>query len=137
MRRNRGEDMGRPKKWTKQKIEEVRHALEEYTNNTDIPILVEFAYQSGVTRQRLYEFAGENQAFSDTIRKCLEKKEAVLEKKALTKEVNHSMAIFSLKQMGWRDTPKEEDQGAEALNKLVEAIEQNINVQSETKGSSN
>ena len=32
------------------------------------------------------------------------KKEAQLERLALRKEINHTMAIFSLKQLGWKDT---------------------------------
>jgi hypothetical protein len=35
---------------------------------------------------------------------CIAKKEGALERMALEGKVNTSMAIFSLKQLGWKDT---------------------------------
>ena len=48
--------------------------------------------------------------FSTLLKKCIAKKEANLEKGALTGKLNPSMAIFSLKQLGWRDKKEEEVQ---------------------------
>jgi hypothetical protein len=44
-------------------------------------------------------------------RQCLTKKEAQLERKALYNEINVSMAIFSLKQLGWSDRTEQTHRG--------------------------
>lgn len=94
---------GRPIKWTDKKIEEINALLENYIEITDIPIVAEFAYINDITRQRLYEFAEQNSRFSDTMKKCVTKKEAQLERFGLLNVINPVMGIFSLKQLGWRD----------------------------------
>ena len=40
--------MGRPKKYTDEKIEEIRQTLLDYIDKTNIPILVEFAYKNNI-----------------------------------------------------------------------------------------
>ncbi len=77
----------------------VRKKLIEYTQSTDIPIIAEFAYLNGVDRQRLYEW----DELEDALKACIAKKESALESLALAGKVNCSMAIFSLKQLGWTD----------------------------------
>lgn len=74
----------------------------DYIVKTDIPIVSEFAWTQGLHRQQLYEMA----ELSDAIKMCVTKKEYALESKALREEVNVSMAIFSLKQLGWSDQQK-------------------------------
>jgi hypothetical protein len=71
----------------------------QYIIETDIPIVSEFAFNSGLHRQQLYEMP----ELSDAIKFCITKKEMALEKKGLKNEVNTTMAIFSLKQLGWKD----------------------------------
>lgn len=91
--------MARPRKLTKKRVSELVKAMEEYTANTDVPILSEFAYQHGVLRETIYDY----DEFS-TVRKALiAKKEAQLERLALVGVVDKTMAIFSLKQLGWSD----------------------------------
>jgi len=90
---------GRPLVWTNEKIKKVVADMEEYTNETDIPIVAEFAYLNGFHRTQLYEHDG----LTDALKRMITKKEAQLEKMCLFNVVNASMAIFSLKQMGWRD----------------------------------
>jgi hypothetical protein len=87
----------RPRKWDRA---ELLQALLDYIEDTEIPILAEFAYQHGIYRQRLYEW----EEFADAIKVCTAKKEAQLERLALAGKVNVAMAIFSLKQLGWKDT---------------------------------
>lgn len=90
---------GRPVEYTEERIAEICKAMEEYTENTDIPIVAEFAYKHNIRRSTLYEYAG----FSYALKRMIDKKEAQLEKRALQGEVNSPMAIFSLKQLGWSD----------------------------------
>lgn len=87
------------KKNTLEKNEKILKLLDEYIEKTDIPILVEFCYLNNIRRQFLYE----NKLMTDSIKRLIEKKEAQLERKALNKEIEKTMAIFSLKQLGWKD----------------------------------
>lgn len=79
--------------------------LEKYIDETDIPIVSEFAYKNGLHREQMYQLGEE---FSYTIKKLISKKEAQLERKGLNKEIDKTMAIFSLKQLGWRDVQEVE-----------------------------
>ena len=102
---------GRPTKYTAEVIEQIRQDVEEYTELTTIPIVAEFAYKHKIPRQKLYEFAEKNDEFNDTIKALIDKKEAQLERLALEKVIDKTMAIFSLKQLGWKDTHEVEHGG--------------------------
>ena len=91
--------MARPVEWTEERRGEILRLFLSYVENNTIPIIAEFAYQNHINRQRLYE----REEFSDAIKECIAKKEANLEKGALTGTLNPSMCIFSLKQIGWTD----------------------------------
>ena len=89
------------------KINELNKLLIEYIENTDIPIVAEFAYKNNIRRQLLYE----NEILSDTTKRLINKKEAQLERQALGNTINTTFAIFSLKQLGWRDNKDMEISG--------------------------
>jgi predicted CopG family antitoxin len=74
-----------------------------------------------VPRQKLYEFAEKNEEFNDTIKELIDKKEAQLERLALEKGIDNTMAIFSLKQLGWKDRTETEHTGTVGI-KLVDDI---------------
>lgn len=78
---------------------EVLIAFDEYIETTEIPIVAEFAALQKLSRQFLYD----NEEFDDAIKRCTCKKEAALERQALKGDINVTMAIFSLKQLGWKD----------------------------------
>ena len=82
-----------------EKVLEICEAIKAYTDNVTVPIISEFCYKNDIRKQRLYE----DDRFSDSIKRLIEKKEANLEKLALAGKVNTTMAIFSLKQLGWTD----------------------------------
>ena len=105
--------MGRP---PKVKIEDLINDADAYIAEADPPILAEYAHKHGITRQYLYELAEKDKDLSDTIKKISEAKEVMLEKKALAGKYAASVAIFSLKQLGWRDSVEVTD--SKALNKL-------------------
>jgi len=96
--------MVRPREWDRA---ELLEALLQYIELTDIPIVAEFAYQHGVQRQMLYEMS----ELADALKACVAKKESALERKALNGDVNVTMAIFSLKQLGWKDVQGREHSG--------------------------
>ncbi len=90
---------GRPKKYTPAVLKKIIAKLVAYIKSEEIPIIAEFAYKNNFGRQMLYEHI----ELSDTIKKLISKKEANLEKLALVGAINPTMAIFSLKQLGWSD----------------------------------
>ena len=96
--------VGRPKgtgdKYTPAIRKKLLTAMKRYITTTSIPILSEFAYKNNVLRENLYQWP----EFSYSIKMLIEKKESQLEKLALVGAIDKSMAIFSLKQLGWRDT---------------------------------
>jgi len=90
---------GRPVLYTDEKITEIIELMDKYTESEDIPILAEFAYLNNIRRGTFYDQPG----LSDATKRMTGKKEAQLERLALKNGINVSMAIFSLKQMGWSD----------------------------------
>jgi len=99
---------GRPVKWTPTAREELLDKLQQYVDETEIPILAEFAYQNHMNRSQLYHY----DELSNAIEECREKKEAQLERLALTNKISRAMAAFSLKQLGWKDTQSIEHSGS-------------------------
>ena len=92
--------MARPKKYTKKLCqEEIIPKMEKYTDENAVPILAEFCYMNNYRRAMMYE----QPALSYALKRMTAKKEAQLEKGALSGNLNPSMAIFSLKQLGWKD----------------------------------
>ena len=96
--------------------EQIIDGVDKYLKTANPPIIAEYAHSLGITRQRLYQIADKDEAILDAIKRIVEAKEVMLEKKGLTGEYSATMAIFSLKQLGWRDRVEEEDR--EALDKL-------------------
>lgn len=93
-------------RWTPEEREALNAKLEAYVDAEDIPILAEFAVQNNIRRQTLYELP----ELSDTVKKCVEKKEVGLERLMLTGKAVTG-CIFSLKQLGWKDTQTIEHSG--------------------------
>lgn len=91
---------GRPPKWHPV---EIAKELGEYVDSTEIPVVAEFCYKRGIPRAYIYEMGDKCQELSDALKRCIDKKEAKLELLSLQGKVNASQAIFSLKQLGWKD----------------------------------
>ena len=106
--------VGRPVSvWTKEYIKEIRDKMNEYIDNEEIPIVAEFAYKNDVHREQLYNLGHWNKE----LKKMIQKKEANLEKHALLNKVNTTMAVFSLKQLGWSDKQQIEQTVTETESK--------------------
>lgn len=88
--------MSRPRTYDR---EALARAFEEYIETEEIPIAAEFAASNGFSKGLLYDWP----EFSDLVKKCASKKEAALERGMLTNKINVTGAIFSLKQLGWKD----------------------------------
>ena len=87
---------GRPREYDRDLIAQQFAA---YILETEIPIVAEFAAQHGLSKQFLYDC----EELSGLVKQCTCKKEGALERKALQGDCNVTMAIFSLKQLGWTD----------------------------------
>ncbi|MCK9245101.1 MAG: DNA-packaging protein [Candidatus Marinimicrobia bacterium] len=90
---------GRPRKFTKKRIKEISNELDNYIEESHVPILAHFAYKNNIPRHSLYDYP----EFSTLIKKCIDKKESALELGMLSGEMPPAAAIFSLKQLGWSD----------------------------------
>lgn len=103
-----GAKVGRPRKFSKKRVKELMALFDDYIESNEIPIIAEFAYKNNILRESLYDYP----EFSTLLKKCINKKESALEKYALAGEVSTPMAIFSLKQLGWRDKQEVEHSGS-------------------------
>ena len=112
-------DVGRPRTFTDEQVAEIREKLVQYIATTEIPIVAEFAYQNDINRQILYDYP----EFSTLTKKLIAKKEAQLERKGLMNEVNSTMAIFSLKQLGWTDKQEMKIEGGETPVEIKQTID--------------
>jgi hypothetical protein len=95
---------GRPRTtFNEANVTKILELLEKYTEETNIPILAEFAYKNHVLREDLYKYA----EFDSAIKRLINKKEAQLERECLNGNIDRTMAVFSLKQLGWKDQHSE------------------------------
>lgn len=101
---------GRPVTWTEEKLDDLANRCIKYTEETEIPILAEFCYENGILREQIYELAKKSDILSYAIKSIMNKKQTQLEKKALNGEINTTMAVFSLKQMGWSDKVEQKNE---------------------------
>lgn len=114
---------GRPQKYTPEQLEDLAKAFQDYIEDPQVavPIISEFCSQQGIIKQTLYDHPD---IFSTLLKRCVEKKEARLERLCLQNKINTSMAIFSLKQLGWTDKQSIEAIGSITIKvKLPNALD--------------
>jgi len=92
-----------------------------------IPILKECCLKNGWNHIYIEELARENEELSVKIKELISWKEVLLEQGMLYGTIKHGAAIFSLKQLGWRDNSvvtfnKGEDIEDDELTKSLEEI---------------
>lgn len=87
----------------KYQIDFVLKTMQEYIEKTELPIFKEVCYQNHWDTARIYQLGNENEELLDTIKELTNKKEVELERGGLTGKYNSTMAVFSLKQLGWKD----------------------------------
>lgn len=113
--------MSRPIKYTDEVIDEIVIAMDTYIDMTDIPIAAEFAWQNKIPKSTLYNLAEKHEGLLDSIKRLTDKKEAQLERQGLQGIIDKTMAIFSLKQLGWKD--KTEVEGSVTVGiKIIDDI---------------
>lgn len=92
-----------------------------------IPVLKECALKNGWNYDYLNQLQNENKDLCDKVHELLGWKEVLLEQGMLYGTIKHGAAIFSLKQLGWRDNQvvtfnKGEDVEDDELTKSLEEI---------------
>ena len=97
--------MARPKIYI---IKDIVKIIDNYVKETDLPILKEVCYQNGWRYESIMNLEPKEEDLDDAIKRLVNKKEAELERGGLTGKYNNTMAIFSLKQLGWKDKQEEE-----------------------------
>lgn len=97
MAAEKGNDYAR--KYTDEDIERIKNNLIEYIENEEMPIIAEFCYKNDIPKSTLYSL----KEVSTLLKKAINKKETYLEKESLKNKINPTVAIFSLKQLGWSD----------------------------------
>ncbi len=113
---------GRPPKLTPEEIETLVIAFEKYIEETEIPIVAEFAHMNGLSKQYLYN----RDEFIYLIKRATTKKEAALERECLKSNINTSMAIFSLKQLGWSDKSEVKDTTDRKLSDQMKKAQERV-----------
>ncbi|MDD3085380.1 MAG: hypothetical protein PHU32_05850 [Candidatus ainarchaeum sp.] len=113
----------------KYNIDEMVDIIERYTDDTEIPILKEVAYQNYWNYDTIMKYQRVNENLMQSIKRLLNKKESQLERKGLNKEIDRTVAIFSLKQLGWKDRQEisfEEEQADEIDIKIIRTNKEDI-----------
>ncbi|MBB6731894.1 hypothetical protein [Cohnella zeiphila] len=105
---------GRPPKYDEQDKAKLVEEFERYIETEDVPIVAEFAASHGLWKSYFYD----NAEFANLVKRAASKKESALERGALKGTLNPTMAVFSLKQLGWRDKP-DGDADLKTLVKLL------------------
>lgn len=108
-------------------INDVEPWLEDCYKNKKLPHINRYAREHGISKQYLYELAGNlankgDRRLSDSIKKIAAAKEEVLETRTLNGDYNATMAIFSLKQLGWRDKVEATIEDNTKVNEIVDAL---------------
>ena len=104
--------MGRPRKYSDEQIQQILSDFDAYIDSESIPIAKEFASRNKLEYHDLFNY----EEFNSLAKRCSQKKEAGLERAMLNNDVNVTGAIFSLKQLGWRDKHEMEHTGSVVIN---------------------
>lgn len=102
----------------KYELEFMLKRIDEYTDNTVIPILKELCYQQYWDYDYIIKIKTEKEELGRSIKRLLNKKEAQLEKLGLLGKIEKTMAIFSLKQLGWKNTDYNNEDYDDNISKL-------------------
>ena len=76
---------GRPTEYTPKRISEIIDQLNKYIDETDCPIIADFAYKHDIRRASLYDF----EEFSYTLRKMIDKKRQICSIKGFQATIIH------------------------------------------------
>ena len=90
---------GRPKEYTPERIAEINKMLFKYIDESECPIIADFAYKHDIRRSTLYD----HPEFTYALKKMIDKKEASLFYNGLTGDYNPQIVKLGLAQLGYSD----------------------------------
>ena len=96
--------------------------IQEYTQNTEYPILKELCYQKHYNYDTVMKYQREDEELMQSIKELLYKKEAYLERNGIHDKLSNTMAVFTLKQLGWKDNIQVENTEISKLDELLKGI---------------
>ena len=97
--------MGRPYKYD---VKDIIASLEQYTENTEQPLIKEFCLQYNIPYETLNDYANEFKELSLSVKKAIDKQEVYMIKMASQNKLNPGFCIFRLKQPSFGYTDKQE-----------------------------
>ena len=92
--------MARPKTG---KYDNLRQDIIDYTKRTEYPILRGLCYLKHYNYDYVMQLQRADEELSQSIKELLYKKESYLEREGIKGNLAQTMAVFTLKQLGWRD----------------------------------
>ena len=92
--------MARPKTG---KYDNLVQDIIDYTEQTEYPILKELCYLKHYNYDYVMQLQRDNEELSQSIEELLYKIESYLEREGIKGNLAQTMAVFTLKQLGWRD----------------------------------
>lgn len=113
--------MARPKT---DKYKNLIKDIVEYTENTEYPILKELCYQKHYNYDTIMKMQRNDEILMQSIKELLYKKEAYLEREGIKGNISQTMAVFTLKQLGWRDNIEVHNSGLAKVEELLNKIEE-------------
>lgn len=105
--------MARPKTG---KYDNLRQDIIDYTIATEYPILKELCYQKHYSYDYVMELQRKDDELAQSIKELLYKKEVYLEREGIKGNLAQTMAVFTLKQLGWKDRPDTEEEDKDMKN---------------------
>lgn len=113
------------KRQPKYETEYIVEQIELYLEREEIPILKDLCYQQNWDYDYFMVLRGRDEEVDRSIKKLINRKEAQLEKLALQGKIDKTMAVFSLKQLGWKDRQEiavSDDSKLKAMTKYLGGI---------------
>lgn len=113
--------MARPKTG---KYDNLIKDIVDYTNTTEYPILKELCYLKHYNYDYIMQMQRKDEELAQSIKELLYKKEAYLEREGIKGNLAQTMAVFTLKQLGWRDTIEVQNPQLVKVEELLNKIEE-------------
>jgi hypothetical protein len=107
--------MARPKS---NKYDNLKSDIIEYTNTAEYPILKELCYQKHYNYDYVMQLQRNDEELAQSIKELLYKKESYLEREGIKGNIAQTMAVFTLKQLGWKDVVENQIQGEQKIQIL-------------------
>lgn len=137
--------VGRPIKYTYEKKLEILQKLVEYVEKEEYPTMPEFCVQNRIAKQRIYEFAKDEnlnsdcedkpslaEFFSDCICRMNDKQEYFMETSAINDSLPPyfvQLKLLNIGKIGWSKNQKEEETDSNQISdalKLLSAVKEAV-----------